>query len=139
MSPGGKSCARAASPVPLALRAVASITTNGESRVMARSSTWIGDDIDHRRLTRLHRGDGAPEGRRKIVRIDNRPFAMRAHAACDGRIVDVRIFDRRADVCLLDTASMTSGHRLQVHVFLVIGAVVMHDVEHRNAMMRRGP
>ena len=56
-----------------------------------------------------------------------------------GGIVDIRIFDRCADARLLDTTAGTGGLCLQVHVFLVIGAVVTDDVEHRDAMMSRHP
>ena len=39
----------------------------------------------------------------------------------------------------LDPALMPAGHALYVHRLFVIGAVVVHDAQKRNAMMRRGP
>ena len=39
----------------------------------------------------------------------------------------------------IDAALVPVGHPLQVHDFLMIGAVVVHDVQQRNAVMRGGP
>ena len=49
--------------------------------------------------------------------------------------IDVGVGKRRPDMRFLDAAAAPSGHRGQVHVFLVVGAIVLHDVEHRNTMV----
>ena len=39
----------------------------------------------------------------------------------------------------IDAAIVAVRHALHVHHFLVVGAVVVHDAQQRNAVMRRGP
>src|SRR5206468_3510321 len=55
------------------------------------------------------------------------------------RVVDVRIPDRGADVWILDAALAPIGHALEMHDLLMVGAVVPHDGEHGNLVMRRRP
>src|SRR5579871_3346857 len=64
---------------------------------------------------------------------------MKPEAARQGRVVDERVFEAGADVRVVDAALMPVRHALDVHDFLMIGAVVMHDAQERNAVMRRGP
>ena len=64
---------------------------------------------------------------------------MGAHAAGDGGVVDIRVLERGADIHLRHIAAMPRRHGDEVHVFLVIGAVVLHDIEDRNLVMRGGP
>ena len=40
---------------------------------------------------------------------------------------------------VLDAAAEPRRHRGEVHVFLMVGAIVVHDVEQRDAMVRGGP
>ena len=40
---------------------------------------------------------------------------------------------------LVDAAAVPRRHGGQIHVFLMVGAVVVHDVEHRDLVMRRRP
>ena len=46
---------------------------------------------------------------------------------------------RRADMRARRCRGRDARHRLQIHDLLMIGAVVVHDVEHRNLVMRRRP
>ena len=55
------------------------------------------------------------------------------------RVVDVWILERGADIHLLDVAAMPRRHRHQVHVFLVVGAIVLNDVEDRDLVVRGRP
>src|ERR1700722_8524249 len=64
---------------------------------------------------------------------------MYAHAAGDSGVIDIRILDRGADIHLLDAAAVPRGHRHEIHVLLMISAIVMDDVKHRNLVMRRRP
>jgi len=43
------------------------------------------------------------------------------------RVVDVGILERRSDARPFDSSLMPVRHPLQVHHFLVIGPVVVHD------------
>ncbi len=107
--------------------------------MIACSSARIGDDVDHGRLAALHRGDRALERSREVVGIDDRAFAIGAHAARHHGVVDVGVLERGADIGLLHAAAVPRRHRQEVHVFLVIGAVVVDDVEHRDLVVRGGP
>ena len=42
-------------------------------------------------------------------------------------------------MCQRHAALTPIGHALQVHHLLVIGAIVLHHEQHRDAMVRRGP
>ena len=53
--------------------------------------------------------------------------------------IDIRIGDGVADMRAVDAPLALRGHRLHVHDFLVIGAVVMYDVQQRDAVMRGRP
>jgi hypothetical protein len=55
------------------------------------------------------------------------------------RVIDVRIPDRRADMRILDAPLAPIGHALKMHDLLMVGAVVPHDGQHRNLVMRRRP
>src|SRR6202035_5415855 len=102
-------------------------------------SARIGYDVDHGRAAGLHGGDGASQRRRQIFWIGDRPLAVRTHAAGDGGVIDIRVLDRGADVHLVDAAAMSRRHGDEIHVFLMVGAVVVDDVEDRNLVVRRGP
>src|SRR5580704_1687519 len=107
--------------------------------VMASSSTRIGHDIDKRRLPALDHRNCSFERRAEVLWIGDRALAMDTEPSCDGGVVDIRIFNGGADVGIRNAASMARGHGLQIHIFLMVGAVVVKDVEHRNAMVRRRP
>src|SRR6266568_2099329 len=103
------------------------------------SLPWIGHDIDQRRVAALHDGDRSLERRSELLRIRDRPLPMNSKALCHRGIIHVRIFDRGADTGVFDAASEAGGHRGEVHVLLMVGPIVVHDIEERNAMVRGRP
>jgi hypothetical protein len=64
---------------------------------------------------------------------------MDAHALGDLGVIDIRIFELRADTCLRYAAVVARGHALHMHHFLMIGAIVVHHAQQGNAMMGGGP
>jgi hypothetical protein len=54
-------------------------------------------------------------------------------------VIDIGIGESGADAGLRNAALVASGHALHVHHFLMIGAVVVHYAQQRNAVMRCGP
>src|ERR1700746_154174 len=64
---------------------------------------------------------------------------MDSHALCDFCVIDSRIVQCSADVGFSDAAIMAQRHPLNMHDFLVVSAVIMHDTEERNRMVRGGP
>ncbi len=64
---------------------------------------------------------------------------MDAQTARNRSEVDVGIRDAAGDPHAIDPALAPVGDHLHLHHFHVIGAVVMHDVEQRDALVRGGP
>ena len=52
---------------------------------------------------------------------------------------EIGIGQHRTDQRVLNPALPPARHTLHMHDFLMIGAVVVDDVEHRNGVMRRRP
>ena len=77
--------------------------------------------------------------RADVVRIVDRPLGIDAKTFRNGGVVHEGILQGVSNVGVGDTAAVPGGHRLQVHVFLVVGAVAVHDIEQRNAVMRGRP
>src|SRR5712692_3981703 len=103
------------------------------------SSTRLRDDIHQRRLAALNYLDGAPDGGAEVLGIFDRTLAVHAHAPRQLRVMDVGVLERRADVGAGDAAIVAVAHALQVHDLLVVRAVVVHDTQHRDAVMGGGP
>ena len=57
----------------------------------------------------------------------------------DGREIDVGVGQSGPDMRVLDATHTTPAHHLQIHDLLVIGTIVVHDVEDRDTMMGRRP
>ena len=55
------------------------------------------------------------------------------------RVIHDRIVDVRSDLRRRNVALTPVRHALHVHDLLMITAVVPHDREHRDLVMRRGP
>ncbi len=53
--------------------------------------------------------------------------------------IQIGILELRADARPVDAAVVPRRHALHVHDLLVIGAVVVHDREHRDLMVRGRP
>ncbi len=101
--------------------------------------SWLRYNIDQCHLALRDGVSRAPQRRAQVFRIRDWSLSIDAHAACDHRVIDIRIFNRRTDPCVGYTALMTIGHALDVHDLLVIGTIVVHDAEQRNPMMCRRP
>ena len=81
----------------------------------------------------------ALESRRQVLRIGDRAFRVHAETARQPRVVDVRVLDRRSNPRRRHATLMPVGHALNVHDFLMVGAVVVHDRQQRNPVVRRRP
>src|SRR5215469_2306548 len=75
----------------------------------------------------------------EIFRISNGSFGVHAETLRELCKVDGRIVYRSADLGAIDATTVTIGHDLYLHDFLMIGAVVMHHAKKGNAMVRCGP
>ena len=64
---------------------------------------------------------------------------MGAHATRNGGEIDVRIFQRSADIHPLDPAAMPRRHGGQIHIFLMIGAVVVDHIKDGDLVVCRRP
>src|SRR5262249_3903423 len=73
-----------------------------------------GADVHHRRLAAFDDGNGAGERARKVLRVDNRSFAVHAHAARQRGEVDIRVREGRTDICPIDAAAVTRRHGDQI-------------------------
>src|SRR5216683_1736436 len=115
--------------IPAAASAAVATVTEIQARnnvvvdVMASSSARIGHDIDERGLPALDDRNRTFERRPEVLWIGDRTLAMDTEPSCDGGVVNIRIFNGGADVGIRDAASMARGHGLQVHIFLMVGAV----------------
>src|SRR5207253_4242803 len=63
------------------------------------------------------------------------------HAVTGGhlRVIDEWLAKARADMSAIGPASADAAHVLNEHQFLMPGAVVVHDGQHRQLVMRRRP
>ena len=57
----------------------------------------------------------------------------------DLREIDIGVLERAPDLRPIDAAIVPVRHALHVHDFLMIGTIVEHDRQQRDAMVRRGP
>src|SRR6185437_11319447 len=96
-------------------------------------------DIDERRLAALHHRDRALQRRAELRRIGHRAFGMDAEALRHLREVDVGMGDLGADMGGARIAHMAVRHRLEMHHFLEVEAIVVHHHQDRNFVLGRGP
>src|SRR4029079_9071317 len=71
--------------------------------------------------------------------VADRPFAVHAVGFGHLGVVDEGVFERGPDVGAVDAAVLFGGYHLDVHAFLVVGAVVVDHVQERDFVMRGGP
>src|SRR5579863_1897945 len=96
------------------------------------SSAGLRDDVHQGRFAALHHLDGALDGRTQVFRIRDRTFAVHAHAFGQFGVGNIRTGDRGAGAAVGDAAAVAVGHDLHLHYFLMVSAIVVHDVQHRN-------
>src|SRR5262245_10397252 len=100
------------------------------------SLAWLRDDIDQCGRAALDDRDRFAQHGPELSGILDWPSGPDAHALGDGREVDERIVEQRADQSVpFDAALAAQSHALQVHDFLVIRAIVMHHRKQRNLVM----
>src|SRR5260221_9069414 len=75
----------------------------------------------------------------KFLGIGNRTLRVHAQSLRKFCVVDTRVVDGGADSRAIHAAAVAIGHDLHLHHLLMIGAIVVHDGQQRNAVMRRGP
>jgi len=75
----------------------------------------------------------------QIVRVGDGAFAVHAVRLRHFCVVDVRIPQLSPDVRAVRAAIVQGGLLLDEHHFLMVAAVVVHDGEQRDAVMRGGP
>src|SRR5450755_2089202 len=97
------------------------------------------DHVDQRRFSVLDDLDGPLNRRPQILRVRNRPLGMHAHTLRQLGEVDFRVDQGGTDIGTVDATIVTIGHTLHVHQLLMISAIVVHDTEQRNLVMRRCP
>src|SRR4029077_2208353 len=136
--PAGAVCAHAKLPPPNISKPNNTIKAR-LSLFISNSLARVGDHIDQCRFAAFDDGDRALERGSQILRIGDRPLGVHAEAFGYGGVVDVRIGEGGSDVSIRYAAAMPGRHRLKVHVFLVIGTIVVHHVEDRDAVMRGSP
>jgi len=111
------------------------------SRVGAggRGSAGLGDDVDQGRFA-FHRDFDCPaDGWTEILGISNGALSVNAHPLGDLGVIDVGIVKGRADSAVINPALVPVGHTLEVHELLMIRAIVVHDAQERDLVMRGGP
>ena len=64
---------------------------------------------------------------------------MDTHALRYLCVVDVRSSDGSSDIAVRDAAAVPVGHDLDLHNLLMVRAVVVHDAQERDFVMRRRP
>src|SRR6202522_4694805 len=107
--------------------------------ISANSSPGLRNHIDDRRFPAFDRSNRSPNRGSQVVGIADRTFCVQSHALSHFCEIDRRIVDHRPYFCAVDPALASIRHPLNMHELLVVGAVVMHDVENGNAVMRRRP
>src|SRR5262249_33781006 len=103
------------------------------------SSPRLHDDVNDNRLAFLDDIDALLQRRPEIGRMLDGTDAGNAHRIREFGEADVWIADRGGDMPTVHPALTPSRHTLQVHDLLMIGAVVVHDGEHRYLMVRARP
>ncbi len=83
--------------------------------------------------------ESATNRRPQFFRIGDRSLAKHAHALREFREIDVGTRYRCAGAAVCDPAAVPVSHDLNLHDFLMVGPVVVHDVQHRNAVVRGRP
>src|SRR6266540_6034993 len=83
--------------------------------------------------------DRSGERGAELVRIFDRPDALRAEIAGEAREIHRGIVHALAHPAILDRALAHPCHMLLVLLVVVVAAVVRDDEEHRDAVVRRGP
>src|SRR5712671_6191619 len=96
-------------------------------------------DVDQRGLALLDDRNRPLNGRADIGGIADRSLRIHAHGFCEHGEIDVRIVDGRADMRPIDTALIALRHALDMHIFLMPGAVVVDDIENGDLVMRGRP
>src|SRR6266850_4728445 len=99
----------------------------------------LSHDINQRHLASHDGISRSPQGRAEVLRIGDWSFTMDAHTARNHRVVNIRIFKRRADSGVGYASLMAVGHPLDVHDLLMVSTIVVHDAEQRYVMMSGGP
>src|SRR5882757_1746054 len=95
--------------------------------------------IHQGRFARLDNLNGALDGGTQLVRIRDWALSMHAHALSELGIVDIRTYDGCSNIGTRNSAVMPVRHALDVHEFLMVAAIVVHDAEKRDLVVRRGP
>src|SRR5882762_2089681 len=96
-------------------------------------------NIHQGRFARLDNLHGALDGWAQLVRIRNRALSMHAHTLSELGIVDIRTYDGCSNIGTRNSAVMPVRHALNMHELLVVTAIVVHDAEQRNLVVRGGP
>src|SRR5262245_51301581 len=97
------------------------------------------NNIHERRFAGTHSRQSALKGWSKLIRVSYRTLSEQAVTLCDFRVVDIRIVERRPDVCAIGSTSTLRAHALDNHDFRLISAVVMHKEQKRNLVVSRRP
>src|SRR2546425_11269472 len=101
--------------------------------------TLLRDGIEEGWRAGLHLGDRAFERRSNLPRVIDRSFGVPAHRARHGREVGRRLVHVPANVRALDRRAAQFGHPDLMLPVVVVGAVVVHDDQKRNPVLRRDP
>ncbi len=80
--------------------------------------------------------DSALNGRRQIPGIADRPFAVHAIAFGDGSVIDIGFGQSSADIRLIHAAVILVALDLEIHALLVVGAIVVHQTQQRDLVVR---
>ena len=103
------------------------------------SLAWLGYHVDERRVPTFDHCNGTLNRWSEIFRISNRSLGVHTHALRQFCEIDVRIGDRGTDIRASHAAIVPVGHTLEMHHFLMVRPVIVHDIENRDAVMRRRP
>src|SRR5580700_4343535 len=102
-------------------------------------SSWLSDYVNQGGFAALYYGNGAFEGRAEVIGIGDGAFAVHAVGLSHFCVVDEGIGEGGADVSAVHAAVGAVAHQLDLHQFLMIAAVVVHDGEKRDLVVARGP
>src|SRR5882757_1598788 len=97
------------------------------------------DGVEQRRCPGLYLGDRALERRGDVLRLVDRAFRVPAHGLRHRGEVRFGVAHVYADVRALDRRAAQLGHPDLVLPVVVVGAVVVHDDQQRDAVLRRNP
>src|SRR5436190_16434786 len=101
--------------------------------------TVLRDDVDERGLAGLHPFDASLDRRPDVLRLIDRAFAIPAEALRDRRKIRGRVVDLLAEVGHAHVPLADFGHANLVLPVVVVGAIVEHDQQNRDLVMRRDP